>query len=63
MDGRVKYWKVDRYKWLEENPYRGPYESFSEAKDWQERISKVHADSFGVIKTLKGFEVEQDAYG
>ena len=59
----MKYWKVDRYKWLKDNPYLGHYKTLEEAEDWKDRISAVHTDVFRVIKTSEGFEVEQDAYG
>ena len=56
----MKYWKVDRYRWQEQNPYLGPYKTFEEAESYCEKIRKVHTDIFRVIE---GFGVEQDAHG
>ena len=59
----MKYWKVDRYRWQEQNPYLGPYKTLEEAESYCEKIRKAHKDFFSVIKTIEGFGVEQDAHG
>ena len=54
------FWRTDRNKWIDANPYEGPYESFAEAEAWAIKIRKVHYDKFTVIPVEGGFGVEQD---
>ena len=56
----MKYWKTERNKFMEENPYRGPYATLGEAESWAAKIRAAHRDVFRVIAVDGGFEVEQD---
>ena len=55
-----KYWKVNRYEFLEKNPYLGPWEKKEDAQAWADKASAVHSDRFTVIPTHEGWHVEQD---
>ena len=53
-------WRTDRNRWLDANPYEGPYDTPEEADDWAIRIRRVHSDKFTVMPVEGGFEVTQD---
>ena len=56
----MTYWRTDRSRFLETHPYEGPYPTREDAERWCENIRRVHTDTFRVISTPRGFEVEQD---
>lgn len=56
----MKYWKANRYAFLDAHPYKGPYDREEDAVAWAAQVQAVHADRFDVIKTERGYEVVQD---
>ncbi len=42
-----KYWRVDRYKWLNDHPYpKDGFDTLEQAQIWCAEITKVHSDRF-----------------
>jgi hypothetical protein len=62
MDGGMKYWKVDRNKWLDEHPMpTGGFTTAEEAETWCVEIRKIHTDRFNPLILDSGrWTVEQD---
>jgi len=53
-------WKTDRNRFLDKHPYRGPFSTYADAERWCMMVGEAHDDVFRVVRTDRGWEVEQD---